>query len=138
MVMKRDEHIIMAFFIGILAGVLTSTYSEFFNFQDYALFVGLTISGSILPDLIEPPKTRFFHSVLVLFFTRYPSHFVECWNSICFYLSPIWIYYWLSFSFTPRCNKSNRFTQILTKRINISYHLLRRICLSTPSPLVRT
>ncbi len=60
----------MAFFIGILVGVLGSTYSEFFNFLDYTLFVGLTIFGAILPDLIEPPKSpnhrRFFHSVLVL------------------------------------------------------------------------
>ena len=50
--MKRDEHIVMAFFIGILVGVFGSNYSEFFNFVDYTLFVGLTIIGSIFPDLI--------------------------------------------------------------------------------------
>jgi len=70
MEMKRDEHIIMAFFIGILAGVFASNYSEFFHFLDFTLFVGLTILGAIFPDLIEPPKNpnhrRFFHSVLVL------------------------------------------------------------------------
>jgi len=68
--MKRDEHIIIAFFIGILAGVFGSNYSEFFNFLDYTLFVGLTIFGAVLPDLIEPPRNsnhrRFFHSILVL------------------------------------------------------------------------
>ena len=70
MVMKRDEHMIMAFFIGILAGVFVSTYSEYFNFLEYTLFVGLTVFGSIFPDLIESPKSpnhrRFFHSILVL------------------------------------------------------------------------
>ena len=96
MVMKRDEHIVMAFFIGILVGVFGSNYSEFFNFVDYTLFVGLTIIGSIFPDLIEPPKSpnhrRFFHSFLVLLilitllfwlnvgiqsvFTYFPSGFI--------------------------------------------------------------
>jgi len=68
--MKRDEHMIMAFFIGLLIGVLGSSYTEFFNFLDYTFFVGLTIIGSIFPDVIEPPKSpnhrRFFHSFLVL------------------------------------------------------------------------
>ena len=67
---NRDEHIIIGFFIGILAGVLGSTFSENFDFILYSLFVGLTVLGSFSPDLIEPPHNdnhrRFFHSIFLL------------------------------------------------------------------------
>ena len=68
--MNRDEHIIIGFFIGIVAGVLGSTFSENFDFILYLLFVGLTILGSFSPDLIEPShdenNRKFFHSVVLL------------------------------------------------------------------------
>ncbi len=69
---NRDEHIIIGFFIGILAGVLGSTFSENFDFILYSLFVGLTVLGSLIPDLIEPPHKKnhrqFFHSIILLGF----------------------------------------------------------------------
>ena len=68
--MNQDEHKIMGFFIGTIVGVLASTFSEHFNFILYLLFIGLTVLGSISPDLIEPPHDmnhrKFFHSVLLL------------------------------------------------------------------------
>jgi membrane-bound metal-dependent hydrolase YbcI (DUF457 family) len=67
---NRDEHMIIGFFIGILVGVLASTFSENFDFILYLLFVGLTVLGSFSPDLIEPPHNenhrQIFHSVVLL------------------------------------------------------------------------
>ncbi|MHA1946898.1 MAG: metal-dependent hydrolase [Candidatus Hodarchaeales archaeon] len=68
--MNKDEHIIIGFFIGILAGVFCSNFSEYFNFILYIFFIGLSLIGSISPDLIEPPlgrsHRRFFHSFLMV------------------------------------------------------------------------
>ncbi len=68
--MNRDEHMIIALIIGVLAGVYGSNFSEYFNFILYLVFVGLTVFGSISPDQIEPPHggnhRRFFHSVVIL------------------------------------------------------------------------
>ncbi|MHA2226921.1 MAG: metal-dependent hydrolase [Candidatus Hodarchaeales archaeon] len=70
--MNRDEHMIIGFFIGILVGVLGSTFAENFDFILYVFFVGLTVLGSFTPDLIEPPRSKnhrkFFHSIVLLGF----------------------------------------------------------------------
>lgn len=68
--MNNDEHMIIGFVIGILAGVFGSSFSEYFDFISFLLFVGLTVLGSIVPNLIEPPHggnhRHFFHSVVIL------------------------------------------------------------------------
>jgi inner membrane protein len=67
--MNTDEHVIIGLFIGLFWGVMSSNFSEFFNFIFYIIYVGLVIFGSILPNIIEPPKDRnsrkFFHSWVV-------------------------------------------------------------------------
>ena len=68
--MNNDEHVIIGFFIGILVGVFGQSFSEYFDFIIYILFVGLTVLGSVVPNLIEPPhgenNRHFFHSIVIL------------------------------------------------------------------------
>ena len=68
--MKNEEHMIMAFVIALLGGVYGQSFIEYFDFILYVFFVGLTVLGSVVPNLIEHPDgkshRRFFHSVLVL------------------------------------------------------------------------
>ncbi len=116
--MKNDEHIIIGFVIGILAGVFGQRFIEYFDFILYMVFVGLTVSGSIVPNLIESPREErnrhFFHSVVVL------GILVILFILLILGKQTIESYLFLGFtlgfvSFTPRCNKSSAFTQILVK-----------------------
>jgi membrane-bound metal-dependent hydrolase YbcI (DUF457 family) len=68
--MKRDEHLIIGFFIAILGGVVGQNFTEYFDFILYVLFISLILFGSIFPDLIEHPRSadhrKFFHSITIL------------------------------------------------------------------------
>lgn len=60
----------MGFVIALLAGVYGQSFIEYFDFILYIIFIGLTVFGSVVPNLIEPPhgedSRRVFHSVVVL------------------------------------------------------------------------
>ncbi|MFX1515604.1 MAG: metal-dependent hydrolase [Promethearchaeota archaeon] len=68
--MRNEEHMIMGLVIALLAGVYGQGFIEYFDFILYVFFVGLTVFGSVVPNLIEPPHKenhrQFFHSVLIL------------------------------------------------------------------------
>ncbi|MHA1975890.1 MAG: hypothetical protein ACW98F_06185 [Candidatus Hodarchaeales archaeon] len=67
--MNKDEHMIIGLFIGLLGGIFSSGYTEYFNFIMYNLYVGLTVFVLVFPNLIETRKgknnRKFFHSYLV-------------------------------------------------------------------------
>ncbi|MFX1285614.1 MAG: metal-dependent hydrolase [Promethearchaeota archaeon] len=68
--MKNEEHMIMGFCIALFVGVYGQIFDEYFDFILYIIFVGLTVFGSVVPNLIEPPHKenhrQFFHSVVIL------------------------------------------------------------------------
>jgi membrane-bound metal-dependent hydrolase YbcI (DUF457 family) len=64
--------VIIGFVVGIIGGVFLSGFSEFFDFIAFSIFIGLSIFGSVIPNIIEPRHSKnhrdFYHSWLILGF----------------------------------------------------------------------
>lgn len=68
--MNYEQHLRIGILLSIIIGLIVSLNSDSFFLIEFGIFILLGSFSSIIPDIIEPPTSRwhrkFFHSVSIL------------------------------------------------------------------------